>query len=159
MANDAFYLMDEKHPAADGSTTTLKDQLYFRTTIKSTVPEIRPNEFEGRATKEHVAGYSMAFSNFMEANPGYVLPWDAKNKELKADGQKVDAAVSGEKSVSEPQNLQTPLDQTSGRALNQNGPMAVKPEGKAPTVSNDPESSAKEATKKNDEQVAESKSH
>ncbi len=94
MSKERFYIKDDKvFNIRENKELVLKDQLYFAMRIPSLGSDgkMDPNDFDGRATREHVKGYPRAFGDFSKANPGFILPWD------RVDGGPTFNAVKKEK--------------------------------------------------------------
>lgn len=76
MSNEAFYLKDETHfNIKQNKKIVLKDQLYFKSQIKSHVPEVKGDLHDDRATQQNTITYQKAWDNFKAANGGFVTPW------------------------------------------------------------------------------------
>lgn len=64
MANDEkFYLVDERHAKITGGEVVLENVLYFK---------LDKAQFDGKATKDHVKQYAVAYGQFKGSHPDYV---------------------------------------------------------------------------------------
>lgn len=70
-----FYLADETHATVKGDLVELKGVLYFKQDRSG---------FDGKATKEHVKNYPIAFQAFKDAHPDFVLPASFSSVEVGA---------------------------------------------------------------------------
>jgi len=73
-----FYLADEHFLGLDGKINVTPNVLHFK---------FPKTGFDGRADRDHVKNFEIDFSQFMEANPEYKLPWAEEPSHQYVNGQ------------------------------------------------------------------------